>query len=326
MIDVTLSNQYVGNLIEKIVIKINQYPESKGLASVVLTGSLGRDEGTFHLSDDGSKLVLDSDVELALVYKIGRKKSAEKIKRRLIADFDEEMNPMTISESRVKNGYNFNYSLVKPQYSSIFMYDFYNGSKTIWGKDFLAQESATYDKYEAKRIIANRIGELAYLEINTNGDNNSKILKQWEGKLLLAMGSAFCILENMYMPKYKSQRDYVVSQKSRVESIFGENFVADYDMAYLFLRKGEPNFGIQREKLREYVNNSKKLFREYEVYLPKINSFSRKLKYAVACVKTRANLNPFTCEEDIIDFLIYAFSSNNDSMPEIAQNWRNILY
>lgn len=324
MIDVATSNRYVNNLVQSIVNKIVGYPESKGLVSVVLTGSLGRNEGTFHLSND-SKLVLDSDVELALVYKCGKKRLAEAVKRKLIADFAEDMNPMTISESRVKNGYNFNYSFTKPDYSSIFMYDFYKGSKTIWGKDLLTKKPAPYDKYEAKRIVANRIGELIYLEANPRG-NMENVSRQWEAKLLLAIGSAFCILENKYKSQYSEQRDYINAQSLRLEKIFDENFVEDYNNAYLFLRKGKKDFYIQRSSLQKYVGKIKNVFSEHDICFPKINSFSRKLKYAVACIKSRAFLNPFTCEEDIIDCLLHAFSTNNSSVYKIAQNWKNILY
>lgn len=161
-------DEYITDLIIRIIQKLDEYPESKDLTSAVLTGSLGRDEPTFN---DG---VLKSDVELALVYKDKCKHSAEIIKEKLIKDFDEDMNPMTISEDRVRNKYNFNYSFKTPEYSSIFMYDFFNGSKTIWGTDLLKGTVVQYDPYEAKRIVANRIGELVYLESTTHSEELKK--------------------------------------------------------------------------------------------------------------------------------------------------------
>jgi hypothetical protein len=316
---------YVDDLIKRIVNKINQYPERKCLVSVVLTGSLGRDEGTFHISSDDSKLILDSDVELALIYRRGRKKLAKEIKRKLIADFNEEMNPMVISELRVKKGYNFNYSFSKPQKSSIFMYDLYNGSKTIWGAELLNKEVIPYDKYESKRIIANRIGELIYLESNEKV-NGTQIITQWEGKLLLAIGSAFCILEDAYRSKYKAQRDYIMANKNRAKEAFGENFVEDYDKTYLFLREGGQSFKIQREKLIEYVALANIFMEKRKIFTPKINSVSRRLKYLIACIKSKSKFNPFTCEQDIIESLIFDFIVDNKEIVITAQAWKNILY
>lgn len=320
-----LAKEYIDSLVLKIVDKLNTYPETSGLISVVLTGSLGRNEPTYHILENG-ELFLDSDVELALVFKDGQKSCAEAVKTKLIDDFSEDMNPMTISESRVKNAYNFNYTLRKPKYASIFMYDFFNGSRTIWGEELLDKNIVVYDKYEAKRIVANRIGELVYLESVSNDDNKDKIVKQWECKLLLAMGSALCILDSKYVSQYFEQKNYILSQESRIKEFMGNKFIEDYTNAYMYLRKGASEFDITRSQLKEYVKKMNRIFSTCNISSPKINSFSRKLKYTIACVKSKSPFNPFTCEEDIIDSLIKLFTIESDEIFKIAQAWKKVLY
>ena len=207
-------DNYMKNLITNITKAVDNSPEKSGIASVVLTGSLGRDEGTFHF-DENDNLVLDSDIEVALVYKKGCKEQAKILKDKLIKSFKEEMNPMTISLSRVENKYNFNYSIVKPKYSSIFMYDLYNGSKTIWGEELLKGKDVIYDKYEAKRIVANRIGELTYIKHIEKASN--KQITKWEAKLLLAIGTAYCIAQNKYKSKYRDQYNIIHGDSSNIK-------------------------------------------------------------------------------------------------------------
>lgn len=316
---------YMDDLIKKILDEINSCPEKVSLVSVILTGSLGRNEATFHVSPNTSELILDSDVELALVYKRGKKKEVEKIKQKLIENFTEEMNPMTISESRVKNGYNFNYSVFPPKKSSIFMYDLYHGSKTIWGEELLNKEISSYDKYEAKRIVANRIGELTYLR-NFTTENVEELTRQWKGKLILAIGSAYCIMENAYKSQYEKQKDFIENQEKVLNDILGETFVEDYEKTYLFLRKGGEYYDVAEERLRNYVKFINILFDKCNLTNPKINSFSRSLKYMIACIKSKAEFNPFTCEQDIIDNLIYGYIFNSSKLIELANNWKTILY
>lgn len=320
-----LKKEYIDNLILNIISKIDEYPESNGLVSVILTGSLGRDEATLHLIND-CEVVLDSDVELALVFKNGEKEKAEAVKAKLISDFTEDMNPMTINESRVKNAYNFNYSLLKPRYSSIFMYDLYNGSKTIWGKDLLNKGIATYDKYEAKRIVANRIGELVYLESTVSDDVKAKTVKQWEAKLLLAIGSAMSILNHKYASKYCLQKDYILTQEIEIKELLGENFVADYIKAYMFLREGASEFEVPRNQLKKYVQRVNDVFNVSNITKPQINSFSRKLKYAIACARVKAPFSLFACEKDIINDLLEKFVLDGPEVVTTANNWKKILY
>lgn len=317
--------EYLDGLMASIINDVESYQQKTSLVSIVLTGSLGRDEGTFHLDKNTNGVVLDSDVELALVYKDGKKKDAELIKAMLIENYTEDMNPMTISESRVRNNYNFNYSILSPKNTSIFMYDFYNGSKTIWGENLLTRNVPQYDKYEAKRIVANRIGELTCVQ-NGNAKDKEKLIAQWRGKLVLAIGSAYCILKNEYQSKYEAQRNYIVSHNGELSSVIDPQFVDDYDKMFLFLRKGGEIYEIPSERLVKYVEKINCLFKNERVYHPRINSLSRKLKYAIACVKSKADLNPLACEEKIIDDLINEFIDGDDDIFDAAKNWKDILY
>lgn len=319
-----MKDVYIDNLIKEIVFYIENFSNKSDIISVILTGSLGRDEGTFHFDTNMNKLVLDSDVELALVYKSGCKKSAEDLKNELINHFSEEMNPMTISFSRVKNMYNFNYSFVTPKYSSIFMYDLYNGSKTIWGEDLINKKIFKYDKYEAKRIIANRIGELTY--ISNFNESNFRQINQWEAKLILAIGTAYCILKDSYMSSYYSQYEFICNEQDNINNFLGENFVDDYTKAFYFLRRGADNYDVPSERLNKYVEKMNSLLNTKEFSKPKINSISRKIKYMISCKRANVPLNPINCETIIIEGLIKYFSEKDVNLILFSNYWKMILY
>ena len=314
---------YTGNLINSIIKEIDNSPEKSGIASVILTGSLGRDEGTFHF-DENNNIILDSDIEIALVYKKGCKEQAKILKNYLIETFKEEMNPMTISLSRVKNKHNFNYSILKPKYNSIFMYDLYNGSKTIWGEDLIIDKNVKYDKYEAKRVVANRIGELTYLKYIENANNNQIV--QWEAKLLLAIGTAYCIINDKYNSKYRDQYNTIHSDSSNIKIVLGGSFIDDYTQAYMYLRMGSDTYDVQSEKLHLYVENINRLFNTSEYKKPKINSVSRKLKHTISCIRKTKSLNPLNCEITIINNLIKYFINKDNKVIKYSDYWKSIIY
>ena len=315
-----IKDKYMQNLVTDIVRVVAEFPGKDGIESIILTGSLGRDEGTFHFNENG-EFILDSDVEIALVYKKGCKKQAATLKEILINKFKEEMNPMTISISRVNNKYNFNYSIIKPKYSSIFMYDLYNGSKIIWGTDLIKNCTVKYDKYEAKRIVANRIGELMYLKhIEKAG---SKQNTQWECKLLLAIGTAYCIINDKYNTKYSEQYNIIYNTGDAL----GDTFIADYTQAYEYLRLGKDEYNVPYERLHQYVGRINNMFIGDLYSKPRINSMSRKLKYIISCIKHGKGLNPFNCEVTILDGLITSFiNRDNDKITEYSNYWKYILY
>lgn len=331
-----LKQLYMNDLTHRIVEVIENFPNKSSISSVILTGSLGRDEATFSYLSKGNtqnkEAILVSDVELALVYKLGCKKHAKILKEILINNFKaEDMNPMTISLSRVKNMYNFNYMLVKPKYSSIFMYDLYNGSTTIWGEDLITSKKenhlAKYDKYEAKRIVANRIGELSYLTYVDKAKD--KQIKQWEGKLMLALGTAYCIINDNYKSPYKKQLEFIQSnqEKENINQLFGEHFIDDYKEAYNHLRLGVNSYNVPLERIKYYVERIDDLVFSINTDCrePKINSFSRRLKYTVSAVK--AGVSIMKVEKEIIDRLIKHFTKNQEAeLKSTSIHWKRILY
>lgn len=330
-----LKELYMADLIQRITGVIDNFPNKSSISSVILTGSLGRNEATFYYDEKTNKARLISDVELALVYRGGYKKDAKVLKEILIRAFDEEINPMTISLSRVKNMYNFNYTIVKPKYNSIFMYDLYNGSRTIWGKDLIQEKQekklAKYDKYEAKRIVANRIGELAYIKYVDKAEERQ--IKQWEGKLMLALGTAYCIVKGSYHSHYKKQMEFISSnqEKDNICTLLGENFVNDYVEAYNHLRLGYSTYEVPLERIKYYVERmNTQVFNTNNAYKKsKINSMSRKLKYLVSFIKTKpADISITNIERNIIDKLIAQFIhyENCDDMKKLSIAWKRIIY
>jgi hypothetical protein len=204
------------------------------------------------------------------------------------------------------------------------MYDLYNGSKTVWGEDLLKNRKCQYDKFEAKRIVANRIGELTYLTEH-NPDNES-VKQQWKAKLLLAIGSAYCILNEKYASKYAKQMEVLEKDVDTLNSTFGKSFLKDYRNAYLFLRKGEKYIDITDRNLRNYVKKINELFIRCQIDKPKINSISRKLKYAISCFKYDKFANVFKCETEIINDLIHGYISDSKHLIHVADAWHRILY
>lgn len=319
-----IKKEYMEKLKSQIIQDIENFPHKTDIESIILTGSLGRDEGTFHIDKETNNLILDSDVELALVYKPGKKDSAKTFKQFLIENYKEDMNPMTISLLRVRNMYNFNYSFKTPKYNSIFMYDLYNGSKTIWGTELLSARSLPYDKYEAKRIIANRIGEYACLKYIEKAPE--KQIKQWEAKILLSVGIACCIIDNIYESPYKKHCEAICKSKDKWNDYLGSNFVEDYIEAYEYLRLGIDKYDVPTERIKSYVEKISKLFNTNEYSKPKITSLSRKLKYAISTVKHYKKRHVIDCETTIIDALIEYYINDDISLIEYGKYWKNILY
>lgn len=131
---------YEKNLIDNIITSIERHGGRDYFSSIILTGSFGRGEPTYSFSSKGT-LQLKSDVEIALVFsKPSQKKAVEKLIRRVSSEFIEELNLMAINERRVRKAYNFNFSLIIPKYKTIFTYDLFNGSRTIWGRDFIEEK------------------------------------------------------------------------------------------------------------------------------------------------------------------------------------------
>ena len=172
---------YEQKLISDIITSIEKYGGKSYLSSIILTGSFGRGEPTYS-SDSEGKLFLKSDVEIALVFpKLSQKKYVEELIRNVSSEFIEDLNLMPINERRVRKACNFNFTLRVPKFKTIFIYDLFNGSKTIWGRDFIGEKTillGDVDLYEAKRLVANRIGELTYLRNSSEIEKNIAFLPE----------------------------------------------------------------------------------------------------------------------------------------------------
>lgn len=320
---------YEEKLISNVVASIISHGGKDCLSSIILTGSFGRGEPTYSLYSNG-ELQLKSDVEIALVFsRSSQKKLVEELIQKVSSEFTEELNLMAINEKRVRKAYNFNFSLCVPKYKTIFTYDLFNGSKTIWGRDFIREktiELTDVDPYEAKRLVANRIGELIYLQ-NTSDKGNVEYLRmQWKGKLMLAMMSACLICESEYVSSYHGQYDKAKADAERIEELLGKGFFAEYEKVFSFLRENGRQYEISDKLLEGYVKNIDLYFKEKELNSPKVNSLSRLMKYTVKYIRTGKKYGYRGFEDNILQALITDFSDRSAQINEDAEVWHKVLY
>ncbi|MCD8011878.1 MAG: hypothetical protein LUG99_01620 [Lachnospiraceae bacterium] len=321
--------QYVEQLITNIITSLEKHGAKDLLSSVIMTGSFGRKEPTYEHRDDG-KLVLKSDVEIALVYPSSAKKAdVDSLIESVSSEFKEELNLMGITEKRVRNAYNFNFSLKVPKYKTIFTYDLFNGSYTVWGTDFIGSISVpleSCDIYEAKRLVANRIGELVYNEKNAEENQKEYLRKQWKGKLMLAMVSGWLICEKQYVSSYHGQYDAIHKNAKAVKEIFGEEFITEYEKVFTFLREDGQAYEVADDKIREYVKAIDAYFKGFEIGKPRVNSLSRNLKYFMKYVKNGMGYGLFGFENNILQGLIDEYCGNSGALGKTADTWHKVIY
>lgn len=318
---------YQEKLIADVIRSIEKHGGKDILSSVILTGSFGRGEPTFVYSGEG-ELFLKSDVEIALIYpRSTSKKKVDNLIEEVSSEFKEDLNLMPIAQKRVEKAYNFNFSFSVPRYKTIFTYDLFNGSKTIWGEDYIRKVNVKLDDidpYEAKRLVGNRIGELVYLQVNNN--DNEYLRKQWKGKVILAIGSAWLICQKSYVSSYYGQAEKLVEENERLKRVLGTNFIEDYKKVFLFLRKNGEPYEIPDKKLEEYVKYIDQYFVENKIGIPKVNSFSRYVKYCWKYMKSGARYGIIGFENKIIQRLIYDYWSKSGKVMADAEVWHQVLY
>lgn len=321
--------RYEKELIDNLVTSIEKHGGKNFLSSIILTGSFGRGESTYTIDANGD-VFLKSDVEIALVF---RRKSQKNVVDNIIelvsSEFNEDINLMAINEVRVRRGDNFNFTFKKPKYKSIFTYDLFNGSKTIWGRDFIGEYNISLsevDIYEAKRLVANRIGELVYLQNNANVVDKTYIRKQWKGKLILAIVSAWLICENRYSSSYHGQFQNLKEKSIEAEYIIGQGFVENYEKVFHFLRENDAPYEVSNEKLAGYVRNINEYFKNKTIMNPKINSLGRILKYSIKYTQTGMKFGIRGFENNILQALIDDFGSNSEKIILDAITWHRVLY
>lgn len=321
--------EYEQKLIENVIYSIEKHGGRKCLSSIILTGSFGRGEPTYIVDREGN-VQLKSDVEIALVFLDSAKKEVvNKLIAAVSSEFQEDLNLMPISERRVRNAYNFNFSVKVPKYKTAFTYDLFKGSKTIWGEDFIGKCSITLndiDPYEAKRLVANRIGELVYLQGTAVEEEKEYLRIQWKGKLMLAIVSAWLICEKKYVSAYHGQYNIILELKADVEKLLGSDFVDDYKRVFAFLRESGTVYEVPDNKLRSYVNAINSYFKTCELKNPKVNSISRITKYYIKYVRAGIGYGLVHFENGILQALIDEYVDVSDKLINTADVWHRVLY
>ena len=317
---------YGKNLISDVIASIIRNGGDKLLTSVILTGSFGREEPTWSLDDNG-ETVLKSDVEIALVRKESTSSDAiATLKVDVCKEFKEDLNLMTFNEKRVRQAHNYNRSFKKPRYYTLFNYDFYNASKTIWGYDYLNEISIRLedvDPYEAKRIVANRIGELVYL---TNKSKDDYTRAQWKGKVMLAIGTAWLLLNNNYISSYHGQQERLSKDKN-IEVVLGCDFIKEYNQVFRFLRECAEPYEVEEDKLRRYVKSINNEFLSHKLNKSKVNNVMRVLKYASRYFPTGCKFGIINFENKILTSLISQFSEGQEiQLHYSADGWHKCIY
>lgn len=321
--------EYENKLVQDVITSIEKHGGKDCLSSIILTGSLGRGEPTYLIDSDGG-IELKSDVEIALVFPDSVKKENVKSLITVVAsEFQEELNLMAISEKRVRNVYNFNFSFKIPKYKTIFTYDLFNGSKTIWGQDYIGNSNVSLDAvdiFEAKRLVANRIGELIYLQNTSSQEQRDYLKKQWKGKLMLAIASAWLICEKQYVSSYHAQYDAIIKAADDVDEMLGCSFIDEYKKVFAFLRESKETYEVPDSQLKAYVQAINTYFIKKDINVPKVNCLSRYVKYFVKYLKSGMKYGLVNFENGILQALVDEYGSNDDAVNLTALTWHNVLY
>lgn len=320
--------EYTEDLLGRIISFVEANRGKELLSSIILTGSFGRGEPTW--SEDGEgNAVLKSDVEIALVRKPTVKNDVVlELCHKLWANFNEDLSLMIFSERRISNAHNLNHSLWESHYKTIFTFDIFNGSKTIWGKDFLGLKSVTVgdiDLYEAKRIVGNRIGELMFLT-EDDGKKDDYTRMQWKGKIMLAICSAWLVLNKKYVSGYHGQYKMITEDVMAAEEL-GVDFIEDYKQTFDFLRESKAPYEVEDHSIREYVKRIDALFLKYGIKQPRVNNVSRIIKNTLRYVKTGCKFGLLHFENNIISSLISQFEQGEvEKLRYTAHIWHNSIY
>lgn len=321
--------QYEEDLMRRVISGILDHGGSDMLSSIILTGSFGREEPTYTVNEDGS-FQLKSDVEIALVLSRNQyKKAVMQMIEEVSQAFTEELNLMPISAARIRKAQNFNYSLLPSRYKTVFTYDLFNGSKTIWGKDFLQENRvslADVDPYEAKRLVANRIGELCCGCGAASDEAVSSFRRQWKRKVMLALGGAWLILNQEYVSSYRGQFDKIMSHKKAVNQALGEHFAEEYEKVFPLFQANARIYEVPDEMLKGFVQKMDQIFRTAGISRPKVNSVSRFAKYCAKYAKTGMRYGLVNFEDRILQKLITGFYEGHSDMDDTARVWRKVLY
>ena len=314
-------------LLDDIVSKIKRTDLTKYTGSIIISGSFGRNEPTYHIEE--GKIVYDSDMEMVLAYRNWRdmifikQHSAEVIK--CFPEIKLELLP--ISAGRLKNTRNHNYSLLSSKKKTLFTFDFYNGSRTIWGTEYLNSQVSIndVDSFEGKRIIANRVAELTYVRQHHSSAEEEN---RWLAKIILAVGTAFLIEKREYKSSYHEQQLKIKANQS-IRSIFDDNFLPLYTSAFKYLREGEGSvrFGDYEKNIKKYVTVAYDYYKDKDIHKSNTNCAYITIREAMLLLKYdiryyRYILNP---KELILDNVLLSYINNSDDIVQWAEMWHKIL-
>lgn len=313
--------EYEAQLFDRLKRAFEAHRLSDCACSAILTGSFGRGEATYRY--DGEDVTLLSDVEVALIYRHGRdgRRLREKM-RAIAAEFEEDLNFMAFPRRRIVKRHNYNHTLLAPRYATLFAFDLFGASRTIWGEELLGAglPAERIDLYEAKRIVANRIGELLCVP---EGDGQSAAV--WRGKLLCAVASAYLICEGAYQSSYRAQRDEILRRKDALIGLLGHKFMVDYPAAFAYLREGASEFSVDDGDLRGSVAAINTYLQRRGVTKPRTNSLSRRVKYCLKYLRCGGRSGVVGLEDRILQSLIDEYAAGADG-DRSAALWRAVLY
>lgn len=317
---------YSKKLIDNVVLSILNHGGGDMLTSIILTGSFGRGEPTWS-EDENGNAELKSDVEIALIRKPPvRQSRVVELINKVKKEYKEDLNLMSFNELRVKKAYNFNYTFTEARYKTLLTFDLFNGSRTVWGHDYLSENSVSsedVDPFEAKRLVANRIGELVYL---THKDKNDYVRKQWKGKLMLAIGSAWLLLNKKYVSSYYRQYD-ILSTDLTLAHDMGCDFIKDYKETFHFLRDSGLEYEVTDTVLRGYVSVINNIFERNHLRGPKVTNTMRWIKYFIKYVRTGLTFGIIGFENKILSSLISQYERGDiEALQSTANTWHNCIY
>ena len=312
---------YEAQLFDRINKAFEAHQLSDCACSAILTGSFGRGEPTYRYS--GEDVTLQSDVEIALIYRRSRDgKRLRTAMRAIASEFEEDLNFMAFPRRRIVRRHNYNHTLFTPRYCTLFAYDLFGASRTIWGETLLGRSlpAERIDLYEAKRIVANRIGELLCVP-----EEDVQSVAVWRAKLLLAIASAYLLCEGAYQSSYRAQHDEILRRKAALIGVLGHKFMVDYQAAFGYLREGADGFCVSDGNLRGYVAAIGDYLQQRGVAKPKTNSLSRRVKYCLRYLRFGGRGGLVGLEERILQALMEGFAAGADA-GKYAAMWRAVLY
>lgn len=325
---ITIDKQvHIEQMLDLIVKKVLEEDKKGVVKSIIATGSFGRGEPTFTIVD--GQLHLTSDVEISLVYShMKEKRILLDLMSKVESQFRETVELMPFQERRLLLAQNHNYAIIEPRKKTLFTYDVFNGSYTLWGQEYLKRKNiklSDVDKYEAKRIVANRIGELVHNFDRDEDISAEEYVMIWKGKVILAIVSAWLLLHEQYESSYHKQYEIIKKSFERVEATLGSGFFLEYEKVFSYLRDAGEPYEVSDANLRHYVKQINVLFNERHLMKSKVNCFSKKIRGWIKYIKSGAHYG-IEYENRILQSLLDDYISGSSHIKDSAETWSKVIY